>query len=400
FVSHGRRLNATDVVSPLQGEAFVRAMLELRSLDRNAYVRALQHELRALGQGHVPRDGVLSRGTLRAILSFCHANGIGTLCREKGPIEKNTSMAIVEALAAQRAQALPAAGKRMVFEGDQGFEPVRLKRLPQDTVIDLSNATFRVSISQNPAPVSNRDCKVGTSPVNRYPFAIENSAGITIEKGVFEGTVPLKSDWLYTYCNSAAIRVEASPNASVEGARFTQVWDGIRIADGTSNFTIAGVQMSDVRDDCIENDWLMAGVIRDSLLDGCFAGISVAPIKRLSRKADLRIENVIMRMTSFTYRGRLNHALPIKIESNGARIELNDSVFAVESQKPVGSSNVSTMWQAIGKCRNNRLLWLGKGPVPDWVKAAPKCFQIHAGADAQRIWETRKQQWTNRQAAG
>lgn len=287
-----------------------------------------------------------------------------------------------------------AAGDRVIVRGDNGYEPLRLKKLAVGTSIDLKGAQFRVAISGNDNPTEAVPCKLGKAPINRYPFAVENSPNVTVRGGLFAGEAPQSSDWLYTYCNSAAVRLEQSPGAVVREARMRRVWDGIRLDEGSSDFRIARVWMSDVRDDCIENDHLLAGRIRDSLFDGCFAGISVAPIDGTRKQPNVRLNRVLLRMKQYPYREKLGHAMPIKVqESGGARFQIDDSIFAIETTNLIGGKHIQTMWNAISRCSNNKLLWLGEGELPEIYAGAPACFQRISGSEARSVWAREKQRW-------
>ncbi|MEM9709935.1 MAG: hypothetical protein AAF871_14230 [Pseudomonadota bacterium] len=285
------------------------------------------------------------------------------------------------------------AADRVIVRGDLGYEAQRLTSLQSGTEIDLGSALFRVGISRNPAPTALRGCDVGRGDINRYPFAIEASPEVRILGGRFDGEAPLGSDWIHTYCNSSAIRLETSPGATVRQARLRRVWDGIRIDPGSDAFSIARVWMSEVRDDCVENDHLHQGVIRDSLFDGCFAGISIAPISKTQSQGELRLERVLLRMEEYSYRGAPRHALPIKVKVPGQKLVIRDTIFAVSTSNAVGGEHIETMWGSIARCSGNRLLWLGDGPLPDLWRGAPACFEIVEGAAAADQWDEAVAQW-------
>lgn len=286
------------------------------------------------------------------------------------------------------------AADRVIVRGDQEYQPLRLKSLADGSRLELGGARFRVAISGNSHPTELRDCKLGGAPLNKYPLAVENSRDLAIQGGLFAGEVPQASDWLHTYCNSAALRLEGSPKVSVRELRMRRVWDGIRFDEGTSDFRIARVWMSEVRDDCVENDNLMAGRIRDSLLDGCFAGISVAPINGTRKQPTVRLERVLLRMKQYPYRGKLGHALPIKVqERGGARFQIHDSIFAVDTVNVIGGQHIELMWSSISQCGSNKLLWLGPGDLPAIYEGAPSCFQRLSGSEAREAWELARSRW-------
>lgn len=92
------RERASEILASVSGQAFVRGMMQLRSLERTSYVYVLQIELAALGYYDGPKNGTLTRSTIRAMLALCGDSGILDECRE-GPISKENSELIVEAVA-------------------------------------------------------------------------------------------------------------------------------------------------------------------------------------------------------------------------------------------------------------------------------------------------------------
>lgn len=288
-----------------------------------------------------------------------------------------------------------AQAKDIALKGPQKFEEVRLRNLDTSTTIDLRKAVFTVANSRNDNPSFLKGCKRGRQPINRYPFAVEDSRKTTILGGQFDGQVPLKSDWRHTYCNSAALRISDSASTRIAGQRMSRVWDAIRIGDRSQNFQLRQIWMTDVRDDCVENDYLMNGSVTNSLFDGCFSGISVAPQTLLSRQAELKIDGLIMRMSKFRYRGKMRHALPFKMKGDTSALNISNSIIAWSDAKPVGGKYAKFLWRSVKKCQNNQLLWLGDGPAPIIFDGAPSCFKVSVGQEAQRIWQKARQQWIN-----
>ncbi len=272
----------------------------------------------------------------------------------------------------------------------------RLKGLPEDVVVDLGDAAFTLSNSRNPNPTRVDNCKVGPSPTNPYPLQLLGSPNVQITGAKVNGKVPLGSDWLWAYCNSAAIRVADSPGARVTGARIRGAWDAIRISSDSESFRIDASWISAVRDDCVENDYLQSGEVRDVLFDGCFSGISVAPTKRGSGKMPVvRLTGVLLRMQPFLYRNRVRHALPIKYRDAPVELVIRDSVIAVETADQVGQRHAGEMWQSVSDCSNNLFLWLGSGPLPPVHRPPQSCFRVMTGPDARLAWTKARRNWND-----
>lgn len=266
--------------------------------------------------------------------------------------------------------------------------------LSEDMVVDLGDAAFALSNSRNPHPTRTRDCKTGPLSTNPYPLQLLASPNVQVTGGKVDGTVPLASDWLWTYCNSAAIRVAGSPGARVTGARIRGAWDAIRISTDSEAFRIDASWISAVRDDCVENDYLQSGAVRDVLFDGCFSGISVAPAKRGSGKTpEVRLTGVLLRMQPFRYRDRIWHALPIKYRKAPVEVVIRDSVIAVETADQVGQRHAGEMWRSVSDCSNNLFLWLGSGPLPPRHRPPQGCFRVMAGPDARQAWAKARRNW-------
>lgn len=274
-------------------------------------------------------------------------------------------------------------------------EPLRLENLARGSKLDLNGSVFTFAISRNPHPVKGRDCEIGNRAVNRYPLGIEDSRDVRVTGGVFRGLVSLASDWEWTYCNSAALRIEDSPGVVISGQRIDRAWDAIRIDGGTRNFTIENVWVTDTRDDCVENDELMPGTIRNSLFDGCFSGFSVAPTGRVERGARIEIDNVLLRLQEFRYKDERRHVMPIKMDGRTARFRITNSIFAVESRDPIGAQHAGALWSSIEDCSGNLLLWLGDGKPPREFSRLPDCFEFVGGQKARDIWNARKIEWIN-----
>lgn len=298
-----------------------------------------------------------------------------------------TSLFVLSALAS------PGLAESVTLSGDQGQEEVRLQDLEPGSLVDMTFADFHVLISRNDAPTEARGCDVGDGPVNRYPFAVERAERLTIKGGRFFGQAPMDSDWVWTYCNSAAVRIEDSPEATITGQRIDRAWDAIRIDDGSPDFTISGVWVSDTRDDCVENDKLYSGTIRDSLFDRCFAGISVAAIEEIDRTPLVRFEGVLIRMEEYLYKGEMRHTHHIKMQSEGPQFTFHDSVVAMETDNLIGSRNAEAIWAGITECDNNLLLWLGEGDIPEELTLAPDCFRTLTGAEANKAWYDARFNW-------
>ena len=153
--------------------------------------------------------------------------------------------------------------KTTYLSGDYGYSQYREQGYSTGDVIDASEAAWTVS-------------NIG-GELNRYPFLVEKSEpGLTVEGGVINGEVPLGLAWEDAYVNSAGVFLRDFEDGETRGWDITQAWDGIRLTGDSDDFLIEEIYMSEIRDDAIENDDGAGGVIKDSLFDGVFSGLSLA----------------------------------------------------------------------------------------------------------------------------
>lgn len=303
---------------------------------------------------------------------------------------------------------LVAPAETLVLRGDRGYTPLDLSDLPAGSTVDARQATFIVANSRNPDPSPTQGCDTGLDPVNRYPLQIRNSRSVTLDGGLFDGRVPLESDWVDTYCNSAATRFADSIGAVAKAQRMRRAWDGIRFSGpGRSpgllgawlsdrrDFTIRGAWLSEMRDDCVENDDGQSGTIVDVLFDGCFAGVSLAPTQSGIRadRATIEFRGALIRMGSYLYKGEVRHALPIKLGDRVPRIRMVGSVIALSDDMPVGRNHLPDNWGIASDCRDNLMLWLSDQPYPDSLPAPPACFALVTGDAARQMWAEVSRNW-------
>ncbi|MGI9423066.1 MAG: hypothetical protein ACR2PA_07725 [Hyphomicrobiaceae bacterium] len=217
--------------------------------------------------------------------------------------------------------------------------------------------------------------------------------------GTVRGEVPQASDWLNTYCNSAAIGLRESANATVEAVRVHRAWDAVRFSKNSPEFSLAGSWISKARDDCVENDQLKSGVIQDTLFDGCFYGISMDPARNVPLPSSVHevlvLESVIMRMATYLARGRKVQGVPFKAHPSSPKLRIYNSVFAFDNPHVVGLRRLARAWRKTIGCRNNLILWMTDGPLPHDFPLPPSCFRIVKGDSAMALWDRVRNNWIN-----
>lgn len=300
--------------------------------------------------------------------------------------------AVVVALGA----AVLAHAETVVLSGDLGYEAQVVAQLEAGSQVDARSAQFRVANSGSLQPSEVMPCDSGTLPINRYPLQIRESPGVTLRGGLFAGEVPQDSDWKSTYCNSTAAGLRGSPGATLEDLRIRRVWDAVRMSEAVNTFVLRGSWFSEVRDDCIENDYLNGGVVEDMLLDGCFAGLSMRPPKGQERSPDegaVVLRGVLLRMQSYLYKDLPRQGPPFKVEPDGPKIEIHDSIVAMDNLNIVSKTRLDIGWTRIGQCSGNLLLWTADTPWPEKFAKPPACFKIVEGAEARALWQEARRNW-------
>lgn len=163
----------------------------------------------------------------------------------------------------------------------------------------------------------------------------------------------------------SALRVYGSDYV-VDGLRARNVEDGFDPRGG-ENFEVRNVWMEYIRDDCIENDERRAGVVRDSLFDGCYTFFSEQEAGDVAGES-LIFEHVLVRMVPMpaphgeTDTSILGHGSFFKKFDKGGRHEpvIRDSVFFLEEDCHNGCKD----WPAGTVADNVTLVWAGDGEFP------------------------------------
>ena len=283
--------------------------------------------------------------------------------------------------------------------GNYGYNTSTVNGLAADTTIDASGASWIVSNSANQYPDADTSYLEGSGIINKYAFIVYSAGyGLTLTGGTVWGEVPQTSDWQYTYNNSAALRVELAPAVTIDSWRIDKAWDAIRILNGSDNFLINDVHISNNRDDAVENDWVLSGTIRDSLFDGVFAGISLG-------NGDLHdgsghtvtVQNTFIRMESYLQNGEMTHGSLFKMNTDAPEtspdLRIINSVFAIEDVTHNGYARLKLAWENVVESRGNVFLNLSDTPLPSNYPMPPEGFVILQGQEARDYWAAVEAAW-------
>jgi len=282
----------------------------------------------------------------------------------------------------------------ITLTGTYGYSSYKVSSgIGAGSLIDASDATWTVSNS-------------GTK--NEYPFLVYNAGlGTTVRGGTIVGTIDQTADWRKTYDlgNSAALRFENSPGVIIDDWRIDKAWDAIRIAGGSNNFLIDDAYVSNVRDDAIENDYLMGGTIRDSLFDGVFTGISLGDSDNYDGSGNtVTFDGVLMRMQTYSYEGEQTHYSPLKTNKSAPDtvpdLRFINTVIAIEDPNHEGQERLKLGWDNVVESRGNVFLNLSDKPLPANYPKPPAGWTILQGQAARDYWNKAKADWLASHAEG
>lgn len=86
------------------------------------------------------------------------------------------------------------------------------------------------------------------SPTNAWSVIWHHNGGFTTKNG--------NSNWIF------------------DGVAVSHVGDAFNLSNGSVNFEIRNSHLSDIRDDCVQNDYYNGGTVHDNFFDGCYVGFS------------------------------------------------------------------------------------------------------------------------------
>lgn len=277
----------------------------------------------------------------------------------------------------------------ITLTGNYGYTPYKASGLAPGTIIDASTATW---IQDNDG-----------SPKNAYPFQVTNSQGAILDGGLINGQIDQTSDWrtVYSEGNSAGVRTENTPDVVIRDWTITNTWDAVRVSWNSPNFLIEDVWVKNARDDAVENDRLQSGVIRDSLFDGAFSGLSIDPSSSSpvdGHTQTVTMDGVLLRLQASLYEGEMTHESLIKTDSatNGEvtpSLRFLNNVFAIEDVHHHSYRSMFDAWAHTVESKGNVFLNLSDEPLPADYPVPPAGWTVMQGQEARNYWQAARDQW-------
>ena len=233
------------------------------------------------------------------------------------------------------------------------------------------------------APGSRLDARAATllgMASSPYPLNLGGGSDACVAGGTVAGQYDRGLTWNEMHdLNNAAVRFEGD-RFLVDGLRADDVGDGLRPVG--RDFVVRGAWLSYVRDDCIENDHLQAGLIEDVLFDGCYVGVSERPSPAIlesgydGRRSVLTIHGSLIRLESMPGPAEgdapTGHGQFFKWDDRATTLALHDDVF-LAGETGVGGPETMAMTDRLVSCANNVMVWLGPG---DYPAPLPSCFTV------------------------
>ncbi|HJQ85299.1 MAG TPA: hypothetical protein VKA21_14535 [Candidatus Binatia bacterium] len=305
--------------------------------------------------------------------------------------------------------------------------------------------TSQYNVSNQPAN-TNLDAHTNvvfeSSSTNKYPVVVRetNAAGLCWNGGKFKGLWDTSWTWGQMHDANNAAWVAKSATPSVDGVRANNVTDGVRLEPNTqtiadTNFTIRQVWLSNIRDDCIEDDRLQGGLVDDVLFDGCYVGISTratdTSFDGTNRTITVNDSMIGLKAMKGTRTGKgicvggtedgaaccdpsladtnpcspqdlcagggvcSGHNMFFKVLSSGKspRLQLTDNLFYAEDVPNDGASGLCPPLTYLTACSNNTIVWAGSGAFPTTCSLGSfpaSCWQVTTDTS---IWNNAVAAW-------
>jgi hypothetical protein len=224
-------------------------------------------------------------------------------------------------------------------------------------------------------------------PASGSPFTVGGSAPAQrtcVQGGTLHGSPDPQQTWsvFHDQYNAACLRIIARDWMQVRGLRCDGVEDGIRPLESAVNanntrFYVSGTYLTDVRDDCMENDYTVGGVLYDNLWEQCNTGLSERPSGGRSWATPAGETVVLDHMLIGLYRtphdegGRtvLGENALFKWSSSANHLVIRCSTFMVDAMSLNGAGSMAVPAGTVvddSACPGHpsTIVWLGGGAYP------------------------------------
>ncbi len=252
---------------------------------------------------------------------------------------------------------------------------------PSDTTFDASNSTWRPDLET-------------------YPIGVETtSSRICWHDGQVFGSIPSWMTWEAAHRhNQPCIRMVARGWMKVEGIRCDNTGDGFRpreTSTGAQNvtMTVRNTFFTRIRDDCLENDGVIGGLLQNNLWAGCNTGISEQPNDSFSQPTGetLVLDRMLMGLWITPHAEGPGENSLFKWSSSANNLVIKCSVFKVDTLSLNGAKAMGVPARIDDSAcpeRPTTIVWLGGGPYPGDLPAGIRVTsQIGVWTRAVSAWK-------------
>jgi hypothetical protein len=181
------------------------------------------------------------------------------------------------------------------------------------------------------------------------------------------------------------VKIVAEEWMQVRGVRCDNVEDGIKpqesgVNANNSQFFVSGTYLSRIRDDCMENDYTVGGVLYDNLWEQCNTGIFERPSSDRQWKTPSSETLVLDHMLIGLYKTLhiedrktvMGENAIFKWSESGNRVVIKCSIFKVDEESLNGTDTMAMPPGTVvddSACPDNpsTIVWLGGGDYPAWT---------------------------------
>src|SRR5438105_2626298 len=275
------------------------------------------------------------------------------------------------------------------------------------TLSGLRTSTYETGSLGATAKVDATTAQFLVDQGTNVPVRVGGGDGICWSGGEVLGQFPPSTSWSTMHDKYGMIPGSGSSANGIQIQNVTvfSYGDGISFdVQSDANWVIRNVHIKYSRDDCVENDFLNAGTIDSTFLDGCYDAVSAQEYSGSPNGNNniVTISNSLLRLQSMdaVYGGAVpNHNAFWKWSTIGPSLALYHNVFRTDG--PSREGNGAQMWMApppgkLADCRNNVMVWLGSGNYPETLPTTfngQPCFTLMTGAAGLQYWNNAVAQW-------
>ena len=142
--------------------------------------------------------------------------------------------------------------------------------------------------------------------------------------------------------NGACLRYIGKGSIDIHNLRCDNVEDGVRPEETARNandatLDISGTYFTHVRDDCIENDFVIGGILADNLWEQCNTGVSERPPSKATdfsspKSESLTLDHMLIGLYVTPHRAGPGENALFKWSSSGNTLVIRCSVFKVDAR--------------------------------------------------------------------